>query len=510
MLVQRRFLRPPFVGRCSLSLTIGNAEGKTAIGQKDMSESWKQWQGRTVDEKFPLQTYLGGSDQSAVFLTVVQEGAGQTAGGDRKAAIKLISVDAANANAEAQNSRWQEIRGLNHPALIRIFDSGTCEFDGVRLLYIVMEYAEENLSQVLPERALTAEETRATLPSVLDALQFVHGKGFVHGHIKPRNILAIGNQVKLSSDTLSRTGEGIDESRGGAVASISDPPEVATIGLSTASDVWQLGMTLIEVLTQRLPVWDRNGRTAPAIPQSIPEPFREIARNCLQPDAGKRWTIGQIREKLEGEDKSAGSLGASTSQRISAAAVAPQQDTSTRDSSKGNRGSQKESAKWPVWVAIAAVVVIAFVLIARPKRSSSDQPATETKQGTAQDHSRLSLGATGAASTKANPAHTDGDTNDAQSGVVQRVMPQVSPSARRTIQGKIKVRVRVGVDAAGNVSSATFESAGPSKYFSRIAMEAARQWKFSPSNGGQTPREWRLQFTYTRTKTEASAAPVTR
>jgi TonB family protein len=89
-------------------------------------------------------------------------------------------------------------------------------------------------------------------------------------------------------------------------------------------------------------------------------------------------------------------------------------------------------------------------------------------------------------------------------------MPQVSPSARRTIQGKIKVRVRAGVDAAGNVSSATFESAGPSKYFSRIAMEAARQWKFSPSNAGQTRREWRLQFTFTRTKTEASAAPVTR
>lgn len=476
-------------------------------GKKDMSENWKQWQGRTVEGKFPLQTYLGGSDQSVVFLTVVQEGAGQTAGGDRKAAIKLISADAAN--AETQTSRWQEIRGLNHPTLIRIFDSGACEFDGVRLLYVVMEYAEENLSQVLPERALTAEETRATLPSVLDALQFVHGKGFVHGHIKPRNILAIGNQVKLSSDTLSRAGEGIDESRGGAV-SISDPPEVATTGLSTASDVWRLGVTLVEVLTQRLPIRDRNGRTAPAIPQSIPEPFREIARNCLQPDAGKRWTIGQIREKLEGQDKSAGSLGASTAKRISAAAVAPQQDMSKRDSYKGNRGSQKESAKWPVWVAIAAVVVIAFVLIARPKRSRSDQPATETTQGTAQDDSRSSLGARGAASTMANPAHTNGDTNDAQLGVVQRMMPQVSPSARRTIQGKIKVRVRVGVDAAGNVSSARFESAGPSKYFSRIAMEAARQWKFSPSNGGQTQREWRLQFTFTRTKTDASAVPVTR
>jgi TonB family protein len=87
-------------------------------------------------------------------------------------------------------------------------------------------------------------------------------------------------------------------------------------------------------------------------------------------------------------------------------------------------------------------------------------------------------------------------------------MPQVSPSARRTIQGKIKVRVRVEVDAQGNVSSASFESAGPSKYFSRISMDAARQWKFSPSNAGQNRREWRLQFAFTRAKTEASATPV--
>jgi len=471
-----------------------------------MSENWKQWQGRTADEKFPLQTYLGGSDHSAVFLTLVQAGAGETAGSDtQKAAIKLISADARNAGT--QNSRWREIRGLNHPALIRIFDSGKCEFDGVQLLYVVMEYAEENLSQVLPQRALTAEEARATLPSVLDGLQFVHGKGFIHGHIKPTNILAIGNQVKLSSDTLSRPGEDAAVNPGGAALGALDPPEALTAALSPATDAWQLGVTLIEILTQRLPVWDRNGRTAPVIPESLPEPFREIARNCLQPDAGQRWTIGQIRGKLHGEGKSAGSPGASTSQRISAAAVAARQGTSTPDSAKANRGSPKESAKWPVWVAIAAVVVIAFVLIARPKRSRSDQPATETEQGTAAPQSRSSRAASGAASTKANPAHTEGDTHDAQAGVVERVMPQVSPSARRTIQGTIKVRVRVGADAAGNVSSATFESAGPSKYFSRMSMEAARQWKFSPGNAG---REWKLQFSFTRTKTEASAAPVNR
>jgi TonB family protein len=92
------------------------------------------------------------------------------------------------------------------------------------------------------------------------------------------------------------------------------------------------------------------------------------------------------------------------------------------------------------------------------------------------------------------------------------VMPQVSSSARRSIQGKIKVRVRVGADASGNVSSAMFESAGSSKYFSRISMEAAREWKFVPAAAAEASgrREWKIQFAFTRAKTEASAVRVKR
>jgi len=90
-------------------------------------------------------------------------------------------------------------------------------------------------------------------------------------------------------------------------------------------------------------------------------------------------------------------------------------------------------------------------------------------------------------------------------------MPQVSPSARRTIQGTIKIRVRVDVDAAGNVAKAKFESAGPSKYFSRVAMEAAREWKFAPARADEPAvREWKLQFAFSRAKTVVSATRAKR
>ncbi len=436
-----------------------------------MSEVWKQWEGRTVDGRFPLQSYLGGSDHSAVFLTLRQSAAGDSP----KAAIKLISADAVD--AEKQLLRWQGARDLNHPNLIRIFEAGRCQLDSTDLLYVVEEYAEENLSQILPERALTAEEVRTLLPPVLKALQFVHEKGFVHGHIQPSNILAIGDQVKLSSDALSVPGERIR--RTGATGAY-DPPEALSVmgAVSTAADVWQLGMTLVEVLTQRVPVWDVARSSAPEIPTAVPEPFRQIAEHCLPVDAGKRWTIADISDRLS-----------------------PARAESARPGPASARmpviaGQRKESSKWPYWLGLAALVALAIFLIARPKPSN---PPTEAQS-------------TQGAAAESPPSVAKTTNADNQNGIVRRVMPQVSPSARSTIQGKIKVRVKIEVDAAGNVADATLESAGPSKYFSRLALEAARDWKFSPvpASDQGAARKWKLQFTFSKNGTDVSAARTER
>ncbi|MGB9361070.1 MAG: hypothetical protein WCA99_05685, partial [Candidatus Sulfotelmatobacter sp.] len=104
----------------------------------------KQWEGRLIDSKFPLQKLLAGSARSAVFLTE------RNADGFQKAAIKLIpaeSCSAENLKEEDQLFRWADIAKLSHPNLIRLFESGRCQIDGTNLLYVVMEYAEEDLAQ---------------------------------------------------------------------------------------------------------------------------------------------------------------------------------------------------------------------------------------------------------------------------------------------------------------------------------------------------------------------------
>jgi TonB family protein len=251
-----------------------------------VSESSKQWVGQVVDEKFLLEQYLGGTDHSAVFLTHLREPASQ-------AAIKVVLVDPGS--AESQLARWRVAAKLSHPNLLRVFQSGRCELGGMELVYVVMEFAPEDLSQILPQRALTGEETREMLEPVLAALVYLHDNNLVHGHLKPANILALDDQVKLSSDALFPAGESRAVSR---ELDGYDAPEGATSEVFTAADVWSLGMSLVEVLTQSLPVRQDTLQMDPLLPQNLPDPFLEITRGALRLDAHRRWSAAKIAAYL--------------------------------------------------------------------------------------------------------------------------------------------------------------------------------------------------------------------
>jgi len=248
-----------------------------------MSDSWKECEGQVVDGEFPLLAHLGGSDHSVVFLT--QRGRNNP----EKAAIKFVQADPPN--AALQLSRWQQAAQISHPNLIKLFETGRCHLAGMDLLYIVMDYAPENLAQFLPDRALSPAETRDMLEPFLETLAYLHGKGFVHGRIKPGNILAIDDQLKLSSDSISR---------GEAPPPVEKPdiytdPEIAR-GATAAADVWSLGVTLVETLTQRVP--ERKDREELQFPDSMPQPFLDIVQHSLRRDPQSRWTVAEISTRL--------------------------------------------------------------------------------------------------------------------------------------------------------------------------------------------------------------------
>ncbi len=427
-----------------------------------MIEAAKQCEGQVVD-KFPLRQYLGEAENSTVFLTELENG--------QKAAIKFVPAE--GYEATKQLSYWKRAAQLSHPHLLKVFETGRCQLGGRNQTYAVMEYAEENLAEILPERALSAAETREMLQGLLDCLGFLHGSGYVHGHLRPSNIMAVNNQLKLSSDGIRQAGEAyaIRKKR-----SPYDSPEAGTTTLSASADVWSLGIALAEVLTQRLP----DGETPagePLVPASLPAPFHEIVRNCLKRDANARWTVPQIKARLN-------------QTRL----VPPLQP----------KLHEKKSRRSFMPVAVLIVVVLGAGTIALVLRRPANPVGSASPLAPKAEQRSESL-------PKPEPGQPQQTAQTGaragQAGVLRQVAPKISSSAQRTIRGKIKLRVRVHVDTAGNVTRADLVSAGPSQYFARLVMEAARQWKFVP-NPQPGERRWMLHFDLTRRGTTAYAQSV--
>ena len=183
-----------------------------------MTNAWKQQEGQIVDGRYRLVLYLGGSDHSAVFLTELPNTR-------ERAAIKLIGADPAE--TDSQLSRLRRAAKLSHPHLARILESGQAQIGSAHVVYLVTEYAEEDLSLILPDRALSPEEVREMLPLIIDTLQYLHSHGFVHARMKPSNIQAVNDQLKLSIDGVCAPHE---RSSSGEKPSPYDPPELAPTG----------------------------------------------------------------------------------------------------------------------------------------------------------------------------------------------------------------------------------------------------------------------------------------
>jgi TonB family protein len=246
---------------------------------------FEELEGRTVDGEFPLLERLGGSADSGVFLTVRR--------GVQRSVIKLTRAE--GVDVDAFRAHWEVAKNLSHPHLLKVHEAGRRSIDGIDLLYVVTEPADEVLSHVIEERALDPAEARETLTSILDALNFLHAKDFVHGHVKPSNIMLVSNSIKLSADDFIVAGLVRKHIK---KPGDYDAPEVLTGSLTSAADIWSVGISLTEMLTQHLPKldWQANGK--PIVPDSLPQPFYDIVADCLQLEPHQRCTIRDIRAFL--------------------------------------------------------------------------------------------------------------------------------------------------------------------------------------------------------------------
>jgi TonB family protein len=98
-----------------------------------------------------------------------------------------------------------------------------------------------------------------------------------------------------------------------------------------------------------------------------------------------------------------------------------------------------------------------------------------------------------------------------QGEVLEQSLPEISEKARDSIQGTVRVAVRVQVDPAGHVTGAALDSPGPSKFFADKALASASRWKFLPPavGGRKIPSEWMLHFYFSNSDTKVHASQAT-
>jgi len=475
-----------------------------------MTEVWTKWEGEVINRAFPLRRFLSGSDHSGVFLTE------NNAQNFPNAAIKIVPAEPTL--TKAQLSHWRTAATLSHPHLIRLLDAGRCQLGGHEFLFVVMEYAEETLSQILPKRALTPDEMREMLLPTLDALAFLHRENMVHGRLKPPNFLGVNGQLKLASDTIRPAGESTISI---AKASLYDPPEEKNGRISAAGDIWALGITMVEALTQCPPAWPDELSETVLLPMSLPPTFAETVRRCLSRNPADRPTVTDLEVQFK---------------RAQQAPVVSIPQAVVRTAPDRATPPQMSPYRRLFVPAVAALLVISVAVwaglrlyqsspnpeqrVSSTSQTSSQQPSSPASAS--QNPEKLisaspevsapssSAKFTDSKSTPSRPVSRPSDRRaqplaDAPPSVLHEEIPDVPRRARDTIHGHLIVAVHVTVDSSGNVIDETLEHPGPSKYFARLATAAARNWKFAPAPN-QDSRGWTLWFEFTRNGTTGHAA----
>jgi len=453
-----------------------------------MTEDWTRWEGHTINGVLPLRRFLGGTEHSGVYLT---QFAAQNL---PAAAVKL--VPASRPLAEEQLAQWRFAATLSHPHLIRILDSGRCQLGEDHYFFEVMELAEQDLAHIIARRALTADEVRELLVPTLDALSFLHRRGLSHGRLRPSNILAIDDQLKLSSDTVCAAGP--SALRSTRLSAYESPESVD--GSSAAGDIWSLGVTIVEALTQKLPAWPNAELEDVSLPATLPPMFVGVVRRCLSRSPANRPTVAELASPIKPAD--------STDRPPSPAATPAE--------------LPRQRPIVPAIALILAALIAAWAglrLLARHSNSPQSAPSSSRaplhEQTLPANDSRsvpsalsnLNVTASGPPPTRSasGPSdHRPQRSAGASHSVLHEELPTVSRTARETIRGHLRVAVRVTVAPSGDVVDESLEEPGPSRYFAARAIEAARRWKFAPANNPRS-RNWLLRFEFTRDGTTVHA-----
>lgn len=260
---------------------------------------------------YRLVRELGLGGMASVWLATRADGAFQ-----REVALKLPQISRLQPALAERFARERDILAkLVHPNIARFYDAGISD-DG--LPYLAMELVDgQTLTDYCDAQRLPVEARLQVFCQVLDALQHAHANLVIHRDLKPSNILVTGDgQVRLLDFGVATLLDAGDRSAASELTQTSgraltmayaSPEQVRGEPLSTASDVYSLGVVLFELLAGRRP-YGRTGDSPAQWEAAIldAEPARPGVALTHAADAEalaalRRSTPTRLARQLDGE-----------------------------------------------------------------------------------------------------------------------------------------------------------------------------------------------------------------
>ena len=252
-------------------------------GMSDAPEMWGNG-GLVGDGRYRLTRRLGRGGMAEVF-------AAEDVRLGRTVAVKLLRSDLAeDPVSKARFTREaQSVAGLNHHAIVAVYDSGEDFVGGQSVPYIVMEIVEGRTIRdlLLNAEAPGPEQALIIVSGVLEALAYSHQHGIVHRDIKPANVIITHNgSVKVMDFGIARAlhGASTTMTQTGMVMGTPQylsPEQALGKAVDHRSDLYATGCLLYELLSLRPPF---TGETPLSVVyqhvQDIPTPPSEASDAC--------------------------------------------------------------------------------------------------------------------------------------------------------------------------------------------------------------------------------------
>jgi serine/threonine-protein kinase len=219
---------------------------------------------------------------------------------DQRVAIKLTNVLAGRPDSDGLVRRFlaerQMVARLQHPNIVRLIDGGTTT-DGRP--YCVMEYVQgAPIDEHCDQRRLGVEARLRLFCAAARAVHHAHRNLIVHRDLKPSNILVTdGGEVKLVDFGIAKS---LEEARAGAPATpltrtghhvltpeYASPEQIKGGAITTATDVYALGLVLYELLcghrAQRIDDGSYHAIVQAVLDSEPPRPSAAVLRGEEQP-----------------------------------------------------------------------------------------------------------------------------------------------------------------------------------------------------------------------------------